>query len=275
VIAAQSPELLDQSEALAWQDSFAAAPADYRTRSGMFTVATAEGYSRALHAAPNSLFNRFILPTGDHPPFSGEVKVALDWLSLHAGPTPAVDTCAPPGSTARKYIEDAGFRLSNRIAKFRRDASPVPSGRQTTLAIREIGAEQGNDFASIVCRGFGVSEALAPWVSAMPGRSGWRIYLGYADDVPVAAGAMHIQGKIAWLGWGVTLPEFRARGGQNAVLARRLQDGIDAGVGLFNIDTGYAAEDGEPGISYRNIERAGFTLSHMRHVFQRPAVGQV
>lgn len=268
---APSAEALDRSDALAWQDSFAAAPAEYRDRSGMSTTVTAAGYGRAFRAAPRSLFNRFLLAPEERFQSAAAVSAAAEWLALQAASVHAVETSAPVGSMAHRHITGAGFRLSSETAKFWREALPLPLNRPTSLEIREIGADRGNDFASVTCRGFGMSDALMPWISAIPGRPGWRIYLAYADGVPVAAGGMHVQGDIAWLGWGATLPEYRSQGGQGALLARRLQDGINAGVGLFNIETGNVGKDGHPGASYRNIERIGFKLSHVRHVFERPA----
>jgi len=125
------------------------------------------------------------------------------------------------------------------------------------------------DFARVAQVSFGMPDSVLGWFSVLPGRPNWRIYVAYDGATPAATGAMYVTGDLAWLGWGATVPEFRNRGGQNALLARRLTDGMAAGVKLFTIETGQPADGELPGGSYRNIERAGFVFSHSRHSFRR------
>jgi hypothetical protein len=74
---------------------------------------------------------------------------------------------------------------------------------------------------------------------------------------------MRIFEKTGWMDWAATLPEFRRRGSQGAILERRIADGIEAGCEAFATCTGEAVE-GDPQHSYRNIERYGFRRTHAR-----------
>ena len=95
--------------------------------------------------------------------------------------------------------------------------------------------------------------------------------MGYDDAEPVAAGALFLKDGLGWLGLGSTLPTHRGRGGQGAILARRIAEAIDAGARGLVIETGQP-EPGEESKhpSYRNIHRAGFEVAYVRMNY-RPA----
>ena len=68
---------------------------------------------------------------------------------------------------------------------------------------------------------------------------------------------------MGWLGAAGTLPEFRRRGAQGAILAARIEAGRQAGCETLVTETGEPV-DGRPGGSYRNIVRAGFEPVYVR-----------
>jgi len=264
-----APQTLDALEARAWLDVYKAAPAEYAARAGLDLVETPDGIGLALRDVPTGLLNRFRLTADPAPISAASVQRALAWLGRHANAVQVIDAIAPPGSGAHGLIEAAGLPLAGRLAKFWRGTAPLPPTTDCSLTIREAGPAEGMDFARVAQVSFGMPDSLLGWFSALPGRPNWRIYVAYDGAAPAATGAMHVTGDTAWLGWGATVPEFRNRGGQNALLARRLQDGMAAGVRLFTIETGQPADGEPPGGSYRNIERAGFVFSHTRHSFKR------
>ena len=100
-------------------------------------------------------------------------------------------------------------------------------------------------------------------IYGLVGQEDWRVYMSFDGDRPAGCGAMRIHDGVAWLDWAATLPEFRRRGSQGAILARRVADARELGCDLLLTATGVAKE-GDPQHSYRNIERAGFRLSHVR-----------
>ena len=70
-------------------------------------------------------------------------------------------------------------------------------------------------------------------------------------------------GKLAWLGIAATVPGFRRRGAQTALLAARIRRASELGCTLLVTETGEAV-DGRPAGSYRNILRAGFEPRYLR-----------
>lgn len=162
------------------------------------------------------------------------------------------------------WLEAAGLEPYKRAwAKFTRDASPPSHQSRSDLEVRRIGVEHAMDFGRIAAAGFELDERWVPVLANLVGRAGWQHYVSFDGDRPAGCGAMRIFEKTGWMDWAATLPEFRRRGSQGAILERRIADGIEAGCEAFATCTGEAVE-GDPQHSYRNIERYGFRRTHAR-----------
>ena len=89
-------------------------------------------------------------------------------------------------------------------------------------------------------------------------------YLAYADGQPAGAATLSISEGIAFLGGAATLPEFRGRGIQTALIAQRLADSA--------AQAGLAFMGAEPGSgSHRNAERAGLQVAWTQLSLRVPA----
>lgn len=85
-------------------------------------------------------------------------------------------------------------------------------------------------------------------------------YLARLDGRPVGEAAMRVDGTIAQLAGAGTLPAYRGRGVQKALLARRLNDAAEAGCRLAVVVTA-------PGTrSQENAMRRGFALLYTRAI---------
>jgi GNAT superfamily N-acetyltransferase len=89
------------------------------------------------------------------------------------------------------------------------------------------------------------------------------IYAGLAGDRLVAAGAMRIAEGVAGLFGAATLPEFRGRGLQRALLEIRLREAAQEGCELASVSSAVGST------SERNIERAGFHPAYTRTVLKK------
>lgn len=85
-----------------------------------------------------------------------------------------------------------------------------------------------------------------------------RCFLAYYDDVPGAAGAMTIHNGIALFGGAATVPEFRRRGLQTALLNERMRYASDQRCDMAMM----VALPGSD--SQRNAERKGFRIAYTR-----------
>ena len=80
---------------------------------------------------------------------------------------------------------------------------------------------------------------------------GWALYLAKEEDLPVGVGVLFRNGDVAYLADAATVPEFRGRGAQSALISQRIVDAWQPPVRLVF----RRAEFGSS--SQRNLERAG------------------
>jgi hypothetical protein len=173
----------------------------------------------------------------------------------------------PPALPA--WLEARGFKRGYAFMKFSRPTRP-PIDAPTDLDVAVIGPEHGPAFGRVVSTCFGLPPLVADWLAHLPGREHWVCLLASAEGGPAAAAAVYIQGTHAWLGLGATLPAFRQRGGQSALIARRVREAALRGASIAVTETGERVPD-RPSNSYRNILRCGFTEQYLRQNYLSPA----
>lgn len=261
---------IERAERAALLDLHDAASPEISERLGLVATEIGGALVSLASAHPNILVNR-IIGLGLGQPAKRQIveeivaryaEAGIGHYFLH------VDPAARPVWLA-DWLERAGLRRYHRgWAKFVRGPEPAPVSR-SDLEIRRIGPEHGQKhadaFGHIAATGFEVDQAWAPAIAGVVGRPGYHIYLSFdpGTGMPAGCGAMRIDDRVAWFDWAATLPEFRRRGSQSAIMAQRIQDALDAGCELMATSTGEAVT-GDPQHSYRNIERAGFELTHVR-----------
>jgi hypothetical protein len=163
----------------------------------------------------------------------------------------------------RAWLEARGVAQVWKQCKLGRDLQePIEAGA-TDLVIRQIGTEQAEAFAEIVVAVFGMSPLLRPVIAATVGRPGWHHFMAFAEATPTATGALCRQGETGWLGMDATLPAFRRRGGQRAIIAARAQAAAEAGCRWLTTDTRPDTPE-NPNPSLRNMRRNRFFLAYER-----------
>ncbi|TMM07514.1 MAG: GNAT family N-acetyltransferase [Actinobacteria bacterium] len=216
-----------------------------------------------LEATPGSaLFNR-ALGLGLAEPATeaalDEIDAFFTGLGLAYGIplSPAAQPAELP-----EWLEAHNFRRGYAWTKFAR--APVPPPRpETDLRVVEIGADRADAFADVFVRAYGTPEVAGSLLERLPGSDGWRCFVAFDGGEPAATGALFVTRKVGWLGAGGTLPEFRRRGAQGALLAARIEAGREAGCETLVTETG-EPKNGRAGGSYRNIVRAGFEPLYVR-----------
>ncbi len=160
------------------------------------------------------------------------------------------------------WLAERGFKPHRNMAKVYRGTEPVPA-ISTDLRVEMIGEDQADAYASVVLPVFGLRPAYRPLVKANVGKPGWHHCLAFAGEKPVAAAAMFMNNEVAWLGFGSTLRTHRRRGGESAVIARLIQEGLDIGCQWFVGETDEDTPE-HPISSYHNTMRIGFKLAYLR-----------
>jgi GNAT superfamily N-acetyltransferase len=183
------------------------------------------------------------------------------FIQSHPEATPAE---LPDWLAQHSLLPTRGWMMFSRA----REAPPRIS---TSLDVRPAAKDDARAFARICCDAFDLGEQAEPWFARLVGRPGWHVYMSFAGDEPAGTGVFFIEGDLAYFSFGATVPKFRGRGGQGAVLSARIQAALDLGCRVMATCTG---EDvaGDPQHSYNNIMRAGFQPRYVRRNFAFPKI---
>jgi len=253
----------ERLERLAAEDLYVAAPVALKKALGLGLVEVGDALVSIASDEPSILLNR-VMGLGLEEPAEPETLARiLDvyrqcgvgnyFLHLHPAARP-VDL--------RNTIRKAGLVKRRGWMKFSRGRNAPPDAN-SDLRVERIGPEYANAFGKIAAAGFGMSERAVPLLAAIVDRPNWHVYVSFDGETPAGTGVLYVDGRHGWLGWGATAPAFRKRGGQRAVLARRIHDALDLGCRRLFTETGEAVA-GDPQHSYHNIEWAGFRADYVR-----------
>lgn len=136
------------------------------------------------------------------------------------------------------------------------------AGRATPATIRRIEAEERSRWADASAAGWGESPELAAFMRnfglIMGSSRGVSCFAADIDGVIAGTGAMAVHDGIALLAGASTIPAYRGRGIQSALLGARLESAAECGCDL-------AMMGAAPGsTSQTNVERQGFRISYTR-----------
>lgn len=189
----------------------------------------------------------------------GAAGVARYFVHWHPESTPAA---------ARQWLLDRGLEKARGWMKFQRGREAPPQAN-STLQVRLAAPSDATAFGRIVTDAFDCGDAAADWLACLISAPNWHAYMSFDGDRPAGAGSMYVADGIAWLDWGATAPDFRQRGGQSALLARRIADALDLGCHTLLTATGEEVP-GDPQHSYKNILRMGFREAYVRENYAPP-----
>lgn len=119
----------------------------------------------------------------------------------------------------------------------------------------------------MMCNGFNFPPSLSTLWSAIVAKDGWSCFFAMDGEAPIGTGAIYMSGSYAWLGGGTTVPEFRNRGVQKALIEARIDEGVANGVSTFVVET-EAPMTGKPNVSYENLRKIGFQHAYDRKNFK-------
>ena len=131
-----------------------------------------------------------------------------------------------------------------------------------SIRIEDLQEDQFELYAAIHCRGFGLPDSgIAPVAQnnkVLFERPGWRFFLAYYEAIPAAVGVMFMKDRTASLTFAATLPEFRGKGLQQALLKHRVAEAYRNDCGLVVGQCAFLSQ------SHRNMERIGMKLGYVR-----------
>jgi GNAT superfamily N-acetyltransferase len=164
----------------------------------------------------------------------------------------------------RKYVP-AWFR-----SVFALTPGPTAAASNLDLRIDRVGDDDADRWLEVFARGFEAEHGAIRLANDEIGEASRRApnshtFLAFLDDEAVGCGSVQIVDGVAWLGGAATIPAFRQRGVQAALVAHRLRLVAEEGCELAAV-TALSS-----GPSARNIVRLGFQHTHTQVVVERKA----
>ncbi len=272
---------LEMSEALAYQDTYAAAASAAGNPTGAATSAVGGAVAFGLTAIDFGFFNRVVGLGNAQPATEADVEAASQFF-LDLGVTQSVVHVAPGAQPAElvPWLNERGYVKGARWVKVWRDLGDVPapdpsasSTPASALRIEQIDPSLASVWGEVCLTAFEMPGSIGDIATSTIGRPGWIHYLGFDGETPVSTAATHMADGVAWLGYGATLEEYRGRGWQTAMFLRRLRDARDLGCRLAVTETGEETEKDPVNHSYRNMVRVGFELAYARQNWVRIPTG--
>lgn len=230
----------------------------------------------AVFTKPGSPTNKLIGAGFDGPLDEPALAAVEAHFALHRAPLQVeVSTLATPAVhtqlVARGYVPQ-GFEqvLGRRLEATVESERDVEVSVATAADISVVAATMATAFANPDATGLGAqtlpsSDVLTEWLTTMMRIDGFRGYVARLDGAVAGAGSLRVSGDVALCCGAGTLPTFRRRGVQRALLRARLADAHAAGCTVAVIVTQPASQ------SQQNAQREGFALLYARQLLVKPA----
>ena len=228
---------------------------------------------KAVYAGPSAPMNKLIgLGFDGALDLSVLAEVEREWRDRAEPVRVELSILAHP--TIGEVLTGRGYRLhgfENVLGRSLKDLEPAKSNPELTVEV-----SQANDDATLIdiavtsfleLDGTGSGpddsmsrEEMTRILSDFMVVPGYVRYLGRIDGQAVGEAAMRLDGGLAQIAGAGTLPAFRGRGMQKALLSRRLADAQAAGCDMAVVTTAPGSR------SQDNVMRRGFELLYTRAV---------
>ncbi len=183
---------------------------------------------------------------------------------------PTIETCAFTDQSVFDFARRRGYGVGDilNVSVLALQAGDLPgyesAAHDASIKVERLSKnpEDSSLWSTTVGRGFASTESEeVPYMDIYRGifhATGTTGYLATLDGKPAGAGALKIAGRVAYLSTASTLPSFRNRGVQMALMKARLAEAVRLGCDLAAVVT-------SPGsMSERNVHRAGFATAYAR-----------
>ena len=256
---------LETTDALAGVE-FARAWARLHSYTGEVSLPVAGGHA-GFAGADSPVTQAFGLGLNG-PVTQSDMERMEEFYRAHGAPV-NIETCPLADPSLLKLLNERGYRAieySNVLARELTAADANFTGESgRTIQVRRAEPNEAEAYSLVVSKSFFENTDITPEFMdvIMSPFHAEGAYFFLAEVAGVAAGGamMSVHRRVASLGGAGTLPGFRNRGGQNALILGRLKLAADSGCDLAMVAT-------MPGSgSQRNVERHGFRVVYTRTKF--------
>ncbi|MGB7847864.1 MAG: GNAT family N-acetyltransferase [Candidatus Acidiferrum sp.] len=205
---------------------------------------------------------------GLHGPVSVEEFDQLESFYFSRSEPVRVETCPMADVSLLEYFKERGYHVSEfSNVMLRPVGNATNSSPPKGMDIQLVRKEELDLWVMTVAQGFAenypVTNELLSVMKMFALGKNTECYLASFDGRIAGGATLAVRGRIAGLFGASTLPEFRKRGVQSALLQVRLRRAVELGCEL-------AMSLAQPGsISQRNITRQGFQTLYTRVKFEK------
>lgn len=219
---------------------------------------------RAIFTGTGFFSNR-ALGMGLHGPVSHDDVACVETFYAARGVPSEIEITSMVDRSLLRVLGQRGYQLirfRNIYAQAlpRRPATTIrPEAQALAVEVHTVDASAATDWSTILLDGFTYTQdadrhRVSLWNQMVRSRPNVTALIARLNGQPVGAASVMVVGEAAVLGGAATLPAFRRRGVQRALIEVRLAIAADAGCAL-------AIVTADPGSSSgRNAERSEFQL---------------
>jgi GNAT superfamily N-acetyltransferase len=204
----------------------------------------------------------------------GHLAAAVEWLRTWEVDYRVSVTADRPGTKrAEQWLATRGYEPGATVRRYLHTDSTTPAPETDTrtgaIEIRALEPLETEGMSHIFADALNLPKLATVLMIGLPRWEGWSCYAAYVDGREVACGSMRISGTLALLGLDATLPEFRERGCQSALITRRLIDATRTGCDTVAAEVwnGHPASAAAADV----LEQAGFEEIPGRTNWRRPS----
>jgi len=257
--------LAEQTEIRAYADFVTGAPTREQESLGIGSLCIGSALALTIRADPSQFFNR-AGGFGTGEPVTAEILAQVCDFYREQGVPQGALMIAPPllppdwASIAGKLNLAEG----GRFVKLGCDTETALSAADRIavldpgLRVGLVKSHQAHEWATVMMTTFGFTTPdMIDMAASGVGKPNWRQYAVWDGERIIAVGSIFANGECADMFGGATLPGWRGRGAQSALLTARARAARAAGCRWLVAETG-AEDPGDHNASLHNMRRAGF-----------------
>lgn len=201
---------------------------------------------------------------------SGRLAAAVEWLrTWEVSYRISVAADRPGTEEAEEWLTSRGYEPGGTVRRYVHTGPSTEADPEGKVEIRNLRPLETEGMSHIFADALNLPKLATVLMIGLPRWEGWSCYSAYVDGREVACGSMRVFGELALLGLDATLPEFRERGCQSALLTKRLIDATETGCEevAAEVWNGHPASQAAAEV----LEHAGFREIPGRTNWRRPS----
>ena len=256
---------MEYAEVAYWQDFYDHAPPVIQSELGICYKKFRSGaVGFAMQKFDILAFNRVLLSGFEEPLNVESIKEIKEFYIALNIPRYFITFCQYSRSRKNTHILlEQGLIKYNHWAKLAKPLYQNKLSAARGIKIVEADVDDSILVGSILCSAFDFPEAMCAFMSGTIGKANWQYFIAYVDDAPAGVGALHIFEDVASLSIAGTIPLYRGRGVQKALIDHRIQAAYEAGCSFIKSETAEPGKD-KPAISYNNMIACGLEPIYLR-----------